>query len=104
MKTVDIGRMQDFTLATTVTQVKATPQGRMTGSAVVKQIFIQSADTDVIVVTSPEATDGGAVPATGSTTILEASAALGTFDVQPGYRFLGLAGGAAGTARIELRG
>lgn len=92
---VDIGVELAVTLATTVT--------KLTGSKVpfARSILILESDVDVYVVTSKSATDGGALPSSGRKKFSSSALPLEVSVVGAG--FLGLAGSAAGTCRIELR-
>lgn len=86
---------QSVTLATTVTQ--------LTGISMPapKKLIVYESDVDVYVVTLSTATDGGALPSTGRAKFAASKLPI-EYDVSP-FGFVGLAGSASGTCRIEVR-
>lgn len=86
---------QAVTLATTVTQLTGF------GSPPPRTLLVSESDVDVYVVVKPGTADGDALPSTGRVKFKTTDMPI-TYDVSP-YGFIGLAGSAAGTCRVELR-
>lgn len=90
---VSLGAEGSLSLATTVTL--------LTGLGPAKVIELLTCDVDVYVVTSPTATDGGALPASGRT-LFSASVLPAVYDIAQ-FGTVGLAGSASGTLRYMVR-